>query len=98
MCHQDEYIVGPARTLAEKNLEVERAVGDLIQVVKNYPLVKAVPEINQEDVDRLQQHYNHFLYQGEQRCQRWLEVARGCQRWPSNLTSMPHPMSTGKAK
>ena len=38
-------------------------MGDLIQVVKNYPLVKAVPEINQEDVDRLQQHYNHFLYQ-----------------------------------
>ncbi len=60
---QAEYIVGPSESLAAKNVEVERAVQDLITTVTAYPLHPSVMRISEDDVNRLQQHYNHFLYQ-----------------------------------
>jgi len=60
---QDEYIRGPAAVLEEKNVEVERAVNDLVKVIKGYPLNPHIQPVPQEDVDRITTHYNHFLYQ-----------------------------------
>ena len=52
---QAEYIAGPSASLAEKNVEVERAVQDLISTVTAYPLHPSVVRINGDDVTRLQQ-------------------------------------------
>jgi dynein heavy chain len=60
---QDAYIQGPSAVLVEKNLEVERAVKDLIHVAKAYALHPNVGGVDKDDGVRLTAHYNHFLYQ-----------------------------------
>ena len=44
--------------LKSKNIEVERAVDDLLQTIKSYPLDQHVEPINEEEVIKLKKYYN----------------------------------------
>lgn len=46
-----------------KNEEVERAVDDMIALIRSYPLDPDLFRIDDEDVQMLKSHYNHFMYQ-----------------------------------
>jgi dynein heavy chain len=46
-----------------KNLEVERAVDDLLLTILTYPLDPHVDPISQEDAKRIKRYYFWYLYQ-----------------------------------
>jgi dynein heavy chain len=46
-----------------KNLEVERAVDDLLLTILSYPLDPHVDPISQEDAKRIKRYYFWYLYQ-----------------------------------
>lgn len=54
--------------LKSKNIEVERAVDDLLQTIKSYPLDQHVEPINPEEVIKLKKYYNWTMYQALLHC------------------------------
>ncbi|CAG9316033.1 unnamed protein product [Blepharisma stoltei] len=72
---QDEFVElqgNSAKTQTEflmsKNIEVERAVDDLLQTIKSYPLDQHVEPINQDEVVKLKKYYNWTMYQALLHC------------------------------
>lgn len=51
-----------------KNIEVERAVDDLLATISSYPLDQHVDQINQEEVIKLKKYYNWTMYQALLHC------------------------------
>ena len=67
---QDEFVELQHRSvkhqteqLTSKNIEVERAVDDLLQTIKSYPLDQHVEKINPEEIIKLKKYYNWTMYQ-----------------------------------
>lgn len=61
---QRDYIKSKTDYLMSKNVEVERAVDDLIQTINSYPLDKHLLEtINDEETKRIKKYYFWYLYQ-----------------------------------
>lgn len=54
--------------LKSKNIEVERAVDDLLQTIESYPLDQHVEPISQEEVKKLKKYYNWTMYQALLHC------------------------------
>ena len=46
----------------QKNLEVERAVIDLVEQVQAYPLESSVSDVIDEEIDVLMDHYQRLMY------------------------------------
>lgn len=59
---QEKEIAKCTDLLIAKNLEVERAVDDLIDTVLAYPLAENIEATNQLDVNFVKVHYSHLLY------------------------------------
>ena len=49
--------------LVSKNIEVERAVDDLLQTIISYQLDPHVEQINPEEIQKLKKYYNWTMYQ-----------------------------------
>lgn len=60
---QEEFIVTKTTYLISKNLEVERAVDDLLQTIILYPLDSHVDPILPEETRRIKRYYFWYLYQ-----------------------------------
>ena len=61
---QRDYIKSKTEYLMSKNVEVERAVDDLIQTINSYPLDKHLIEtVNEEETKRIKKYYFWYLYQ-----------------------------------
>ena len=54
--------------LKSKNIEVERAVDDLLQTIRSYPLDQHVEGVNKEEVHKLKKYYNWTMYQALLHC------------------------------
>jgi dynein heavy chain len=54
--------------LVSKNIEVERAVDDLLATIKNYPKDQHVEDINLEEIIKLKKYYNWTMYQALLHC------------------------------
>ena len=48
--------------LVSKNIEVERAVDDLLQTIISYQLDPHVEQINPEEIQKLKKYYNWTMY------------------------------------
>ena len=46
----------------QKNLEVERATIDMVELVRSYPLENAALQAVDEEVDLLMDHYQRLMY------------------------------------
>jgi len=46
-----------------KNLEVERAVDDLLYIIVNYPLDPNIDPVSSEDSKKIKRYYFWYLYQ-----------------------------------
>jgi dynein heavy chain len=60
---QEDYINEKKSMMTAKNIEIERAVDDLIKAIMMYPLDPRVEEVKTEDIKKLQKYYFWFLYQ-----------------------------------
>ena len=60
---QQSHIVARSKLLQGKNTEIEHAVNDLVQKIVSYRLEGLFEKVSEEDVNKLCQHYNHFMYQ-----------------------------------
>jgi dynein heavy chain len=60
---QQNYISTKATELQGKNNEIENAVEDLIAKICAYRFEMQQEHVTQSDMDKLRQHYNHFMYQ-----------------------------------
>lgn len=65
---QEEHIKQKAVTLQGKNVEIEHAVEDLISIITLYQLDPHIDAVSAEDVQKLREHYNHFMYQALLNC------------------------------
>ena len=65
---QEKYIEKRSSLLQGKNVQVENAVEDLIEIITSYPLDPHIEPVSPEDVDNLRKHYNHFMYQALLNC------------------------------
>jgi hypothetical protein len=45
-----------------KNIEVERAVDDLLATINAYPLDQHIQQINQDEIIKLKKYYNWTMY------------------------------------
>ncbi len=69
--------------LQSKNEEVERAVDDMIALIRSYPLDAELFRIDDEEVHMLKSHYNHFMYQvrrGRECVENWGRGGGGVER------------------
>jgi dynein heavy chain len=57
---QQEKIAECTKIIVAKNVEVERAVDDLIHTVTSYPIDE--PKTEQIDINFVKLHYNHLMY------------------------------------
>jgi dynein heavy chain len=60
---QEEYINDKRNLLTSKNVEVERAVDDLIQTILNYPLDVRIDPVKSDETKRIKKFYFWYLYQ-----------------------------------
>jgi len=60
---QEEYIKTKTDHLVSKNIEVERAVDDLLQTIISYPLDRHVDPVVPEEAKRIKRYYFWYLYQ-----------------------------------
>ena len=60
---QQNFISSKAATLQGKNREVENAVEDLIAKICTYNFELHQERVSEMDVNKLREHYNHFMYQ-----------------------------------
>ena len=65
---QEKYIEKRSSLLQGKNVQVENAVEDLIEIITSYTLDPHIEPVSPEDVDNLRKHYNHFMYQALLNC------------------------------
>jgi dynein heavy chain len=66
--NQQDFIAEESLLLQQKNMQVENAVEDTINIVCNYPLDSHVAPVSLDAVDSLRKHYNHFMYQALLNC------------------------------
>lgn len=59
---QKVHITRKANMLQGKNNEIESAVEDLIELITSYVFESPLENINEDDVVKLRDHYNHFMY------------------------------------
>ncbi len=60
---QQSFIASKAKILQGKNSEIHSAVKDLIAKICSYQFESAHERVLEDDVEKLQEHYNHFMYQ-----------------------------------
>jgi len=60
---QQSHISGQSRLLQGKNMEIENAVSDLIHQISSYQFESQNEGVPEEDITKLRDHYNHFMYQ-----------------------------------
>ncbi|KAL4479549.1 hypothetical protein ABPG72_018535, partial [Tetrahymena utriculariae] len=60
---QEEYINSKTDFLTSKNVEVERAVDDLLQIITVYPLDPHVEPVFPEESKRIKRYYFWYFYQ-----------------------------------
>jgi dynein heavy chain len=60
---QQSHITARSRLLQGKNMEIESAVTDLIQQLVSYPFESHTEGVPEKDINKLRDHYNHFMYQ-----------------------------------
>ena len=65
---QEQFIDKRSSQLQGKNVQVENAVEDLIEIITTYALDPHIEPVSPEDVDNLRKHYNHFMYQALLNC------------------------------
>ena len=51
-----------------KNVEIEHAVEDLVKIIGLYQLDSHVESVSEDEIIKLQRHYNHFIYQALLHC------------------------------
>ena len=59
---QQDYVSQQVTTLQAKNVEVENAVFDLLQLVQAHGVDPHVPSVSEADCRKLVEHYNYFMY------------------------------------
>jgi len=60
---QSDYIDSKQELLMSKNIEVERAVDDLLQTILLYPLDPHVDPVIPEETRRIKRYYFWYFYQ-----------------------------------
>ena len=60
---QEEVVFEKVSLLQGKNMEIEHAVEDLTGLICTYPLDAHIERVKDEDIQKLYDHYNHFMYQ-----------------------------------
>ena len=65
---QHESAKTQTQYLVSKNIEVERAVDDLLETIKSYPLDQHVDPINPNEITTLKKYYNWTMYQALLHC------------------------------
>ena len=60
---QRSHISEKSRLLQGKNLEIENAVDDLLMKITSYDFESPHESVTDKDVEKLRDHYNHFMYQ-----------------------------------
>ena len=60
---QQEFIQHNTKFLMSKNLEVEKAVDDLLQTIMSYPLDAHVDPVSKEEAKNIKNYYIWYLYQ-----------------------------------
>ena len=51
-----------AGSIQGRNVQIESAVNDIIGLTTSYPLSKTIEPVDLEQIDKLKEHYNHFMY------------------------------------
>ena len=51
-----------AGALQGRNVQIESAVNDIIGLTAQYPLNRSIEPVDPEQIDKLKEHYNHFMY------------------------------------
>ncbi len=59
---QKQHLEACAQAMGAKNLEIERAVNDLIDAVQSYPLAPTIPKVREDQVADIKFHFQHELY------------------------------------
>lgn len=59
---QEEYINSKTDFLISKNVEVERAVDDLLTTIITYPLDPHVEKVQSEETKRIKRYYFWYFY------------------------------------
>eukprot|EP01138_Halocafeteria_seosinensis_P007479 gb/GECG01007645.1/.p1 GENE.gb/GECG01007645.1/~~gb/GECG01007645.1/.p1 ORF type:complete len:3314 (+),score=514.53 gb/GECG01007645.1/:1-9942(+) len=65
---QEEIVHEKVSLLQGKNVEIEHAVEDLTGLICSYPLDAHIERVKDEDIQKLHDHYNHFMYQALLNC------------------------------
>ena len=65
---QENFIDEEVSSMQGKNVQVENAVDDLVQIVCHYPLDAHIEPVLQVDIENIRRHYNHFMYQALLNC------------------------------
>ena len=65
---QEAHISEQSIRLQGKNLEIEYAVRDLVKLIKSYQLDSHIESVSEDEVMKIQRHYNHFMYQALLHC------------------------------
>lgn len=65
---QKKHISKQSTLLQGKNLEIEHAVRDLIKTIESYKLDGHVESVAMDEINKLNKHYNHFMYQALLHC------------------------------
>ena len=60
---QQSHIFARSSLLQGKNTEIENAVYDLISKISSYTFESPQESVSDEDINKLIEHYNHFMYQ-----------------------------------
>lgn len=60
---QQNHITAQSSLLQGKNTEIESAVDDLVQKIVSYGFESPQEIVSDDDISKLRDHYNHFMYQ-----------------------------------
>ena len=59
---QQNLVNSKAGKLQGMNVQIESAVDDMINLVKSYPLNSAIEGVSSANIEKVREHYNHFMY------------------------------------
>jgi dynein heavy chain len=65
---QQQHIKRNSGELQGKNAQIEQAVEDLLNLITSYPLEKTVEKVSTVEIEKVMNHYNHFMYQALLQC------------------------------
>lgn len=65
---QERFVTSKSVMLQGKNIEVENAVEDLVHIITSFLLDPHIESVSMDDIAKLRQHYNHFMYQALLNC------------------------------